>query len=165
MITALVALGTVTYVRKQTNHTEKQLLVSNFATIIDYIGNEDTRQNRRVLYNNFQKMQILLSKYPDIRNDEELVELQETAKQISAMYDRVGFLLEQDEELEEKIIDFHGFTIAIVWKLVQPIHKKWIEKDKALEYLRFKKIGEKAYQKFKEETDIWLENNKKRQSN
>ena len=155
--TAIIAGVLVSTLRSQ----KKQLLVSNFEKIIDYIGSELSRKNRRIIYNSQNSMKKLLEKYPDI-DDEKLMELQEASKQVCAVYDRVGFLLKQDKTLEEKIVEWHGFTTGIMWKILEPIREKWKEKDKALDYQGFDFVGDKSYCVYKNEIKDYIKNRAER---
>ena len=140
---------------------KQQLIVSNFKTIMDFIGNDETRKNRRIIMKRNDLMDKILEQYPNIQNDEELDDFNESAKQVCAMYERVGFLLKQDKGLAEKIIEWQGFTTGIMWKLLQPIMEKWIEKDKALNYRSFDFVGDRSYCLYKKEINEWLENREK----
>ena len=147
---------------KTLRSNQKGLLVSNFSVITNYTGDETTRQNRRIIYNSTKQMSELLQKYPNL--DDKLKDLNESAKQISAIYNRVGFLLKQDSKLEEQILDYHGFTIGIMWKMIEPLHDTWKEKDKTLDYKEFKNIGEKGYVKFSTDIDKFIQNKKQGES-
>ena len=103
-------------------------------------------------------MDELLKTYPNHKED--LQKLNDAAKQISAMYERVGFLLDQDSEIEEKILEYQGFTLGIMWKMIEPLNNTWKEKDKSLDNKQFKRIGEKAYEKFPNEIDKFIQNKK-----
>ena len=165
IITALGAIATaiaVWYLVKSFQSNQKGLLVSNFSVITDYIGNEITRKNRRILYNSTKQMDELLKTYPNHKED--LQKLNDAAKQISAMYDRVGFLLDQDSDIEGKILEYQGFTLGIMWKMIEPLHNTWKEKDKALDYKQFKRIGEKAYAQYSTEIDQFIQNKKESES-
>ena len=140
---------------------KQQLVVSNFRTIMDFIGNAETRTNRQIIMRRKDLMDKVLEHYPHIKNDKELDDFNESAKQVCAMYERVGFLLKQDKGLAEKIIEWQGFTTGIMWKLLQPIMDKWIEKDKSLNYRSFDFVGDGSYCLYKKEINEWLENRAK----
>jgi len=109
-------------------------------------------------------MDKVLEQYPNIENDEELDNFNESAKQVCSMYERVGFLLKQDKGLAEKIIDWQGFTTGIMWKLLQPIMDKWKEKEKALNYRSFDFVGDRSYCLYKKEINEWLQNRETRET-
>ena len=141
---------------------KQQLLVNNFIAITEYIGNDKTRTSRRVLYKAYGSKIIkkLVSKYPDIDDDEKLTKLNEAYKQIGAMYERVGFLVLQNKELKEKIIEHHGFTMGIMWKIFEQMNKVYKEKEKAKGYTDFARIGDKSYCEWKDKINPFLENKK-----
>ena len=157
--TAIMAIVLVFTLRRH----KQQLIVSNFRTIMDFIGNDETRKNRRIIMGRNDLMDKVLKQYPNIQNDEELDGFNESAKQVCDMYERVGFLLKQDKGLAKEIIDWQGFTTGIMWKLLQPIMDKWIEKDKALNYRSFDFVGDGSYCLYKKEINEWLENREKNQ--
>jgi len=142
---------------------KQQLIVSNFRTIMEYIGNDVTRKHRQIIMRRNDLMDKVLEQYPYIQNDKELDNFNESARQVCDMYERVGFLLKQDKGLAEKIIEWQGFTTGIIWKLLKPIMDKWKEKDKALNYRSFDFVGDRSYCLWKKEINEWLENREKTQ--
>lgn len=151
--------------KQQTKHLGNQVLVSNFSTLTNYTGNEKTRMARRVLYNNYKSKFVdsVLEHYPKLTDDEDL--MNEWAKYVGAIYNRVGFLLQQDKKLKDKIIEYHGFTIGLIWKIFEPFNRIWIEKDNSKPYNEFSCLGSVCYFKWKELIDTNLEEKKKRNQN
>jgi len=137
---------------------KKQLLVSNFEVITNYTGDLLTRQNRGILYKIYDSpiMKKLLQQYPNIEDDKELTKLSESLKQISAMYERVGFLVSEDRNLEIKYLEYHGFTTALMWKIFEPFDNVINEKDKSKGYTFFRRLGEKSYHRWKTSVDDYL---------
>lgn len=167
--TAVVAgiIGfTLWILRKQSGHLEKQVLVSNFTSLTDYIGNEITRKNRQVLYRYYESPLLaeLIEKYDDIDDKSDLKQINESFKQIGAMYERVGFLLQQDKDLEEKFIKHHGFSMGIMWRIFQKMNDVYKQKDKAKGYTDFEWVGEKSYKQWKKQIDEFLEVKKNQNS-
>lgn len=160
-IIAAGAVGTaisVLFLRKSVSSQKKQLLVSNFVAMIDYIGDKESRENRRRLYRHYESklMRELIEKYPEQPADSDLNKLNEAARQIGGIYNRVGFLLQQDKELKEKMINFHGFTMGVLWKIVEPLHNSWQKTDQSKGHLEFKEIGEESYCEWKEKINKYL---------
>ena len=77
------------------------------------------------------------------------------AKKVAAVYDRIGFLSRKNEHLEEDILDYHGFTMGKMWKILRGLNKKW-EKNNLTYYKEFDYIGKKAYDKNKDEIDDFM---------
>jgi len=137
---------------------KQQLVVSNFIAIMNFTGSDESRKNRRIVMRGYNIMNELLEKYPKIQKNEKLDDFNESCKQVCAMYERMGFLLQQNRELNEKIINWQGFTTGIMWKLLKPIMEKWEEKDKALHYRSFDFVGDQSYYIWKKEINEWLKN-------
>ena len=69
---------------------------------------------------------------------------EEAAKNVASTYDRLGFMLKHDEELEEEFIHWQSFVIADMWLLTKDlIANKWRARNKM--YLKeFERLGNKA---------------------
>ena len=176
-IVASVAIGTLyvsyTNTKKQLEQTkksnenlEKQILVSNFSIITNYTGDRETRKNRRILYKYYSSplMKKLLEDYPN-HVGKELNILNESLKQIGAMYERVGFLLEENPKLKPKFIEYHGFTMGVMWKFFEKLNDLNIVKDKSKGYTYFERIGSDSYSKWEPKIKQFLEEKQNQNKN
>lgn len=135
----------------------KQLLVSNFEVITNYIGSEKTRYARRILMKHYDSeiSKEFFKKFSK-ETSQEFDEYNEWVKYIGSIYNRVGFLLQQDKKLRNKIIDYHGFTIGIMWIMFKPFMEMWQEEDKIKEYSEFKEIGDLCFCEWKDDVKKFL---------
>lgn len=159
VIMAIVIAITLIIQIIQTNSLKNQTLVSNFSVITNYTGDSDTRKNRRVLYKFYGSnlMKKLRQNYPNIEHDKNLGILNESLKQIGAMYERVGFLLTENIDLRWKFSEYHGFTMGIMWKIFEPFNELIKKKDKAKGYTYFEKIGISSYERWQTKIDEYLQ--------
>ena len=81
-------------------------------------------------------------------NDNVIIELdrvtEEAARNVASAYDRLGFILKHDKELEDEFIQWKGYVIADMWLLTKDlVTKKWRSSNGT--YLKeFERIGRKA---------------------
>ena len=163
-IGAIGVAGTAIILVYTLYYHKQQIIISNFNSIIEFTGNKETRENRRIVMQGYKMMKKYLDAYPNIKDDQKLKDFHESCKQVCSSYERMGFLLQQNKGLKEKIIKWQGFTTGIMWKLLKPAMKKWEEDDKALPYKSFDFIGDSSYCEYKKEINEWLENRKKMQN-
>ena len=69
---------------------------------------------------------------------------EEAARNVASTYDRLGFILKHDKELEDEFVQWQSYVIADMWLLTRDlVTKKW--RSKNLSYLKeFERIGKKA---------------------
>ena len=169
LITAGTIVGLIWTVLLQ----KKQLLVSNFEVITNYIGSEKTRYARRIMIkhyespisNNFFQGFPIESEIDNARTNNEFDDYNEWGKYIGAIYSRVSFLLLQDKGLKEKFIEHHGYTIGIMWIMYKPFMQMWETHDAIKKYKDFKEIGEFCYCNEKPDIDKFLEKKKEHNKN
>jgi len=156
-IMALVVGITIIFHTIQTSALKSQTLVANFSVITNYTGDPETRKNRRVLYKYYGAplMDKLLVTYPNLVEKEVRI-LNESMKQIGAMYERVGFLLQENRDLKWKFIEYHGFTMGVMWKIFEPLDNKNQIQEKSKGYSYFQKIGMDSYSRWNSKVDTFL---------
>jgi len=164
--TAIMAiLITVTLIVQvlQTNNLKNQTLFSNFSILTQYTGDPETRKNRRIIYKFYRSppMADLLKEYPNQTSDE-LKKLEGSLKQIGAMYERVAFLLSENNEMKNKFREYHGFTTGVMWKIYEPFNKVDIDSAKSKGYTYFVKLGEEFYLRWRSEIDEFLAEKEKK---
>ena len=119
-------------------------LFSNITTITKIIEDEKFVQSRRAL-----RKSKVLNKIREGNGNEQLVfELdmatEDAARNVASNYERLGFILKHDKELEDEFIQWQSYVIADMWLLIRElVIKKWRSKNQS--YLKeFERIGKKA---------------------
>ena len=119
-------------------------LFSNVTNITKIIEDENFVQSRRAL----RKNKLLVQSKEGNGNDKLFLELdvatEEAARNVASNYDRLGFILRHDKELEDEFIQWQIYVIADMWFLTRElVTKKWRSKNQS--YLKeFERIGKKA---------------------
>jgi hypothetical protein len=119
-------------------------LFSNVTNITRIIEDEKFVQSRRAL----RKNKLLNQLREGDGNDKLVFELdmatEDAARNVASTYDRLGFILKHDKELEDEFIQWQSYVIADMWLLTKDlVTKKWRSKNQS--YLKeFERIGKKA---------------------
>ena len=119
-------------------------LFSNVTNITRIIEDEKFVQSRRAL----RKNKLLNQLREGNGNDNIIFELdvatEDAARNVASTYDRLGFILKHDKELEDEFVQWQSYVIADMWLLTRdPVTKKWRSKNQS--YLKeFERIGKKA---------------------
>lgn len=141
-----IALSLARILRSYIEAKRKRLsdLFSNVTNIARIIDDEKFVLSRRILRKN-----KLLNRLKDGNgNDNVIIELdrvtEEAARNVASAYDRLGFILKHDKELEDEFIQWKGYVIADMWLLTKDlVTKKWRSSNGT--YLKeFERIGRKA---------------------
>jgi hypothetical protein len=71
---------------------------------------------------------------------------EEAARNVANTYDRLGFILKHDKELEDEFIQWQSYVIADMWLFTKDlVNKKWRSRNK--NYLKeFERISQKAFE-------------------
>lgn len=126
---------------KRKRQSDLFLNITNITTIID---DEKFIQSRRAL----RKNKLLNRLKEGNGNDNLIFEIdmatEEEARNVASTYDRLGFILKHDEELEDEFIQWQSYVIADMWLLTKDlVTKKWRSRNET--YLKeFERIGKKA---------------------
>ena len=101
-------------------------LFSNVTNITRIIEDEKFVQSRRAL----RKNKLLSQLREGNGNDKLVFELdmatEDAARNVASTYDRLGFILKHDKELEDEFIQWQSYVIADMWLLTKDlITKKW----------------------------------------
>ncbi len=148
LIISLLAVS-ITLLRytKESKRQRVADIVSALTDIIKLIDNDRAIRSRALLRKNEFLNSLKITKDNDYGN-EPLTHLdsetEAAARYVATTYDRLGFILKHDNDLEDEIIRWHGSVIADMWILIrQLINKKWRIRDS--EYMmEFERLGEKA---------------------
>ena len=119
-------------------------LFSNITAITRIIEDEKFVQSRRALRKN-----KLLNQIREGNGNEQLifevdVATEDAPRNVASNYDRLGFILKHDKELEDEFVQWQSYVIADMWLLTRElVIKKWRSKNHS--YLKeFERIGKKA---------------------
>ena len=149
-IFSLIAIGLslVRILRSQKESKRKRQadLFLNVTNIIKILEDEKFIQSRKALRKN--KLLNQLKDGKDAKNDNLVFEIdpgtEEAARYVASTYDRLGFILKHDEELEDEFIQWQSYVIADMWLFTKDlVNKKWRSRNK--KYLKeFERISYKA---------------------
>lgn len=148
LIFSVVAMG-LSLARILRSHREGKRkrqsdLFSNITTITKIIEDEKFVQSRRAL----RKSKLLNEIREGNGNEQLVIELdmatEDAARNVASNYERLGFILKHDKELEDEFIQWQSYVIADMWLLIRElVIKKWRSKNQS--YLKeFERIGKKA---------------------
>jgi len=66
------------------------------------------------------------------------------ARYVAVAYDKLGFILKHDEDLERRVLEWHGEDIEEMWKMLSPLVKnKWRQRNPKYA-VEFERLGRKA---------------------
>src|SRR5918994_1758288 len=87
----------------------------------------------------------LLNQLKEGNGNDNLIELdmatEDAARNVASTYDRLGFILRHDKELEDEFIQWQSYVIADMWLLTKDlVTKKWRSKNQSL----FKEVVRKG---------------------
>jgi hypothetical protein len=149
-IFSLIAIGLslVRILRSQKESKRKRQadLFLNVTNLIRIIEDEKFIQSRKALRKN--KLLNQLKDENNNKNDNLIFEIdpatEEAAKYVASTYDRLGFILKHDKELEDEFIQWQSYVIADMWLFTKDlVNKKWRSRNK--QYLKeFERLSLKA---------------------
>ena len=140
----ILSLARVLGSYKEGKRKRQSDLFSNVTTLTRIIEDEKFVQSRRAL----RKDKLLNQLRESNGNDNLVFELdvasEDSARNVASTYDRLGFILKHDKELEDEFIQWQSYVIADMWLLTRDlVTKKWRSKNQS--YLKeFERIGKKA---------------------
>jgi hypothetical protein len=69
---------------------------------------------------------------------------EKAAKYVAVAYDKLGFILKHDEDLEKRVLEWHGDDIVEMWLMLRCIVKnKWRQRNPRYA-IEFERLGQKA---------------------
>ncbi len=128
-ISIFAAIVSLIKFSKESKLQRRADLVSAYSDIISLIDNDRTIRSRGLLRKS-ELLEKLKNTAPEINKKTSSLEVdektEEAARYVATTYDRLGFILKSDKELEEAIIGWHGDTIIEMWLLTRRlIINKW----------------------------------------
>ena len=143
MVAMILSLARVLRSYKEGKRKRQSDLFSNVTNITRIIEDEKFVQSRRALRKN-----KLLNQVREANGNDLVFELdvatEDAARNVASTYDRLGFIMKHDKELEDEFIQWQSYVIADMWLLTRDlVTKKWRSKNQS--YLKeFERIGKKA---------------------
>jgi len=143
MVAMILSLARVLRSYKEGKRKRQSDLFSNVTNITRIIEDEKFVQSRRALRKN-----KLLNQLREANGNDLVFELdvatEDAARNVASTYDRLGFIMKHDKELEDEFIQWQSYVIADMWLLTRDlVTKKWRSKNQS--YLKeFERIGKKA---------------------
>ena len=111
-------------------------LFSNVTNITRIIEDEKFVQSRRAL----RKNKLLNQLREGNGNDNLIFELdvatEDAARNVASTYDRLGFILKHDKELEDEFIQWQSYVIADMWLLTRDLVTKKVAIKKPILFER-----------------------------
>lgn len=144
VVAMVLSLARILRSHREGKRKRQSDLFSNVTNITRIIEDEKFVQSRRAL----RKNKLLNQLRQGNGNDNLIFELdvatEDAARNVASNYDRLGFILKHDKELEDEFIQWQSYVIADMWLLIRElVTKKWRSKNQS--YLKeFERIGKKA---------------------
>ena len=144
-----IALSLVRILRshKESKRKRQADLFLNVTNLVKIIEDEKFIQSRRALRKSKHLTQ--LKDGTNNNNNNNLIfeidpATEEAARNVATTYDRLGFILKHDKELEDEFIQWQSYVIADMWLYTKDlVNKKWRSRNK--NYLKeFERISQKA---------------------
>lgn len=145
MIATGLSLVRILRTHKESKRKRQADLFLNVTNLIRIIEDEKFIQSRKALRKNKILSQL---KEGNNNNDSLIFEIdpatEEAARNVASTYDRLGFILKHDKELEDEFIQWQSYVIADMWLFTKDlVYKKWRSRNK--QYLNeFERISLKA---------------------
>ena len=144
MIATGLSLVRILRTHKESKRKRQADLFLNVTNLIRIIEDEKFIQSRKALRKN-----KILSQLKEANNNDSLIfeidpATEEAARNVASTYDRLGFILKHDKELEDEFIQWQSYVIADMWLFTKDlVYKKWRSRNK--QYLNeFERISLKA---------------------
>jgi hypothetical protein len=143
VVAMVLSLARIVRSSREGKRKRQSDLFSNVTNITRIIEDEKFVQSRKGL-----RKSKLLNQLKEGNGNDSLIELdmatEDAARNVASTYDRLGFILKHDKELEDEFIQWQSYVIADMWLLTKDlIIKKWRSKNQS--YLKeFERIGKKA---------------------
>ena len=135
---AAVSLGIIKF-RKESKVQIQADLVTTLTKIIDIIRNDTVREYREILRKNETLNKPLKDTMPSLDDRTEKI-----ARYVAVAYDKLGFILKHDEDLERRVLEWHGEDIVEMWTMLEPLVKnKWRQRNPKYA-IEFERLGQKA---------------------
>ena len=115
---AAVSVSVIKF-RKESRFQIQADLVTTLTQIIEIIRNDTVREYREILRKN-----DLLNR-PTRENEILPIDdkTEKIARYVAVSYDKLGFILKHDEDLEKRVLEWHGEDIEEMWVMLSSLVK------------------------------------------
>lgn len=138
-----ITSAVITLIRFHSDSKEQKRAarISSFTEIINQIGNEKARASRGII----RKSAVIqdFKKTPKPTPPKLDTNEEEAVRYVSSTYDRLGFIVKKDKEMEDEILGMHGDVIAEMWETLCPFIMEW-RKTYRLYTVHFERLGKVA---------------------
>jgi hypothetical protein len=139
LISLAAAIVSIIKFRKETKVKIQADLVTTLTKIIDIIRNDTVREHRELLRKNDILSHVSENTLPIIDEHTEKI-----ARYVAVSYDKLGFILKHDEDLERRVLEWHGEDIEEMWTMLAPlVYHKWRQRNPRYA-IEFERLGKKA---------------------
>lgn len=135
--------------QKESKRKRQSDLFLNVTNLLRLLEDEKFIQSRSALRKNKLLIQLKDGNYKNDNENDNLIfkidpATEEAARNVATTYDRLGFILKHDNELEDEFIQWQSYVIADMWLFTKDfVNKKWRSRNK--NYLKeFERISQKA---------------------
>jgi hypothetical protein len=117
-------------------------MVTTLSKIIDIVRNDTVREYREMLRKSEALNQLKIQGYTQLPPLDDKIE--KAARYVAVAYDKLGFIIKHDEDLQRRVLEWHGDEITEMWLMLQPIIKnKWRLRHPRYA-IEFERLGQKA---------------------
>ncbi|MEM2786419.1 MAG: hypothetical protein QXW37_06620 [Candidatus Nitrosotenuis sp.] len=117
-------------------------MVTTLSRIIDIIRNDTVREYRELLRENEVLKQLNIEGGTALPLLDDKIE--KAARYVAVAYDKLGFIIKHNEDLQRRVLEWHGDDITEMWLMLQPIVKnKWRSRHPRYA-IEFERLGQKA---------------------
>jgi uncharacterized protein YfbU (UPF0304 family) len=103
----------------------KALMITAFSQMLEWIGTEDARKDRKKVWafpeRTAQMTEDSIKKELESMADD----VRKSAQDVIVMYDRVWYVISQDEEMIKHFLQHHGISAAGMWKKLERFVPLW----------------------------------------
>ncbi|MFM7797120.1 MAG: hypothetical protein ACKO7N_10190 [Candidatus Nitrosotenuis sp.] len=145
LISFAAASVSVIKFRKESRVQIQADLVTTLTKIIEIIRNDTVREYREILRKSETLNKPIPEAVPEIDDKTEKI-----ARYVAVAYDKLGFILKHDEDLEKRVLEWHGEDIEEMWIMLSPLVKnKWRQRNPKYA-MEFERLGKKAIESEKQ---------------
>jgi len=142
LLISLTAVGfSIIKFKKESKVQIQADLVSTLTKITDIVRNDAVRERREMLRESEVMNKIKSGKEMPSELDDQT---EKAARYVAVAYDKLGFILKHDEDLENRVLEWHGDDIAEMWTMLQPVVKNIWRKRKPRYAMEFERLGKRA---------------------
>lgn len=106
------------------HQSKKRTILNSFQTITGYVDEEDILLARRDVYDLSMQLPVIMKHYANTKYEQ----LNESCWKVAVAYNRICFLMKQDKNLQNQILEFHGVTMVKMYIIMHGLMRHWTVK-------------------------------------